>query len=286
MTYLRRLVQRLMAETPPNMLLPNGNGWGGVFDPFENTQYLPPVFPVSNKKPNAGRAEIDSPVSAPQGSETTPLKEPRLDEKAGTTSGAEPAGLLEPKKFADVIAQQENPPQAPSFSAVNREAPVVSGPIAQPVQNAKTGGVPEKHHDLLPRQQPQAAQIKTRWVRRYLSDAETPGNISKPKAGRHDDTGQSRWLPPRCGFLPLKNENAPAAFVKPGSSPVNRRALKRKETQGPRLIIGQLTVDVVPEKAGRSAKSRKRPLRNRNQERPDKFTQAETARFGFGIGQM
>jgi hypothetical protein len=286
MTYLQRLVQRLSAAMPPNMLLPNANGWAGLYDPFENTQYLPPVFPVSNKKPNARRAEIDPPVSAPQGSETVQLKEQRLNEKAGTTSGAEPAGLLRPKKFADVIAQQKNPPQAPFISAVNREAPVVSGPVAQPVQSAKIGGVPEQHHDLLPRQQPQAAQIKTRWVRRYIGDSVTTPGISKQKSARDKETELIYWLKPRSGVLPARAENATSSIFTPLHDPVIRREMNRRKPPAPHLFIGQLTVDVVPEKPARVAGSRKKQLRKLREDRQGRLTQAETARFGFGIGQM
>jgi hypothetical protein len=52
------------------------------------------------------------------------------------------------------------------------------------------------------------------------------------------------------------------------------------------LFIGQLTVDVVPEKPACVAGSRKKQLRKLREDRQGRLTQAETARFGFGIGQM
>jgi hypothetical protein len=302
MTYLRKLIQRLSSKTPTNTLLPNANGWGGVIDPFENAQYLPPVYPQTNNKHSAKHAEIEHPLPTPP-EKQTPIAEQHqltdMPQRVSETSLGEPHApreSLTPRESPEKLLYQQKPRKIDPPIAAQHHVPVESIPRDRSMLNTdnKSLRVPQ-HNYLSPWQPPQATQWVTRWLRRYLSDTATV--VEGKKIGtlnKGANEQQMYWILPHKGLASLIQEEA-STVIHPIPKLNERRALKRRQPQQPqlvigtqqaRLVIGKLTVDVVPIKPARAPQRRKAAVKKRAKDKRGELTQAESARFGFGIGQM
>jgi len=288
MTYLQKLIQRLSSKAPANMLLPLANGWNGVNDPFENTQYLPPVYPQSNKKQITTHSEVEPPLPAPPAKQTPIAKEQpsmRASHPVSETSSGEPCA---PNKSSDIVVQRKRPTTMNSPFTAKHNAPVESQPSAQPQQSTDNKDIPEpQHNHLSARQQPKVTQWETRWLRRHVSDTATAVESKKIEPLRKSAPEQQiRWLSPRQGLVSVRHQSASTPVIHPVPKPREPRAWKRRQPQQPRLVIGQLTVDVVPVKPAKAPQRRKAAGKKRGDAMGGKFAQVESARFAFGIGQM
>jgi len=288
MTYLQKLIQRLSSEAPANMLLPLANGWTGVNDPFENTRYLPPVYPPSNKKQRMTHSEVEQPLPAPLTRQTPIAKEQpsvRASHPLSETSSGEPCA---PNKSSDIVVQHKRPAMIGSPLTAKPKASVESRPSAQPIQSTENEVIREpQHNHLSPRQQPKVTQWETRWLRRHVSDTATAVESTTIAPLRKSGLDQQiHWLSPRQGLVPVIQGNAKTPVIHPVPKPGEPRAWKRRQPQQPRLVIGQLTVDVVPVKPAKAPQRRKAAGKKRGDVMGGKFARVESARFAFGIGQM
>lgn len=288
MTYLQRIIQRLSAKPAVNLLLPNTIVWSGVIDPFENTRYLPPEFPPFKEKQSIKRATVDQPLPTP------PDKRLPIPDNRQSTETPQPVSTIKrgesvnPRTPVDIIMPQKKLSEKNSPIRVIQKAVAAREPVSKPNQTSNTGTAREQHqNDLSGPQPPPATRWDTRRRRRYSGDTATAFETEKSKQwnGSTPDR-QMQMLSPQQKHVSTISGTAlePSGFTGPKS--IRRGAIKRRQIEEPRLVIGQLTVNVVPIKQANTLHRRKKTTKKYAEDRRSKLSRAETARFGFGIGQM
>ena len=288
MTYLQCIIQRFAAKIPANMLLPNTNIWSGVIDPFENTRYLPFVFPQFKEKQRIKHATVDQPSPSPP-AKRLPIADsrqsPETPQPVSTIIHGEP---VNPRTSVGIIAPRKKMPSKNSPLTVIQKADAGSELIIKPDRNSTIGTAREQQQNDLSHPHPQpATRWKTRWRRRYSGDIATAFETEKSKqlSGNVPDR-QLHMLSPQQKHVSTISETVAKLSGFPGSKSIRRSSSKRRQINEPRLVIGQLTVDVVPIKPANTPHRRKKTVKKHAEDRRGKLSRAETARFGFGIGQM
>ena len=298
MDYLQRLIQRSSMTTPHHMLLPRSNQWSDAADPFEHTRFIPPMFPDTARSCTTEGLGDDSGehLSKPAAKiQTSRDNRQEVIPPPMSENNRNQVNLLSASDLANTSAAHS----VEQRTAIHlRDSKVWSGRSSPEPENDTIASLKASSQRPVlveqTKQRPVSVEPKstiaaqTPWGRRYVWDLNLPDNLDKSLPAMEDDpSGKALGVSPRLA-LPQADIRHRLLFKPSSPSAKRRREADRAPAAAPRLVIGQLSVDVVPLKKKKPVKRRRRAatVKNRSYRHYSKLTQAETATIGFGIGQM
>lgn len=285
MDYLQRLIQRSSMTTPHHMLLPRSNQCSDAADPFEQTSFIPPGFPDTERASRTDAVDNDS-------------GQRRMEPAANMPAFKDHRQHITLPPIFDPVLPPAAHPAAPRTATHSKgrktstgidsfePANATSTPVRRSPGKPVTPGQVQKNPDTPGGES--VVQPERPWGRRYAGDLNLADNPGKPSPVTEDAlTRRAPGASPRP-VLPPPDVRYLLPFTPASSFIKRRRRAGGQPHEAPRLVIGQLSVDVVPLKKKKPVKRQRRSAtaKNRAHRHYSKLTQAETATIGFGIGQM
>lgn len=283
MSYLRRLARRLTGSAPDNSLRPNVRRWSDGLDPFENWTIAPASIPLTSKRQSEKQIAAPGDKTHPEPKQLGVVTTKKPAQKTELTSRpqreSKPEFTIRQKKsVAPKVFKGQDKATGPEVILESEvEIEDRRSKRLEPLRNR--GSIESDNGDARTTTKKEGAKLLGR-LRQKASTVRQVRELSPltVKPGSKRDTVTSADTVP----VPMQPAYAKASLGKP----VGRKKTATSRAEVPRLVIGNLKVDVVAvddkpktRQVAASPSRKKKPIRARDIGRG-------AAKMKFGLGQM
>ena len=297
MSYLRRLARRLTGIAPDNSLRPNVRRWWDSLDPFENWTIAPVTIPLTSKRlaetqiaerndnppPEINRPGVVKTEKPAEQTETGPVSRPVSKQVAvkGDSTRLKPVDEILQKKPADPTRIKTNDKSSGPDPILKSDSKSAAGKPKR-LQSARTRSNAERD-DSETDGDMGGSRLLGR-LRQIVSTSRKAGYVAPVSGKPGSKPGAVTGLGPHD-----RQASAPLQPVYSRASPINKVARKKTVKSGaeaPRLVIGNLKVDVVAVDEKPKSRTSGAPVTRKTKSVHKRSIGGGVAKMKFGLGQM
>jgi len=290
MTYFDKLIRRMAGKCLHHTLNPQLFLWDQFYDPFENMVVVPLSYPNTPKRETIKSSDhVDAPIKSGQFIKKSSLTKqtqsffaPRLihgEQQKDSKNNVDTASSDSPtfnKTLKSIKSTSNDTPNVFRFDRESEKKPINILKSNVSSEQRETQPILVKNHVEKVTSQKMKSVESQKIV--YL-DRKKMGRLSMSTEPLRRRAISQKTLTP--GSASLSSQS---------TIPVIRPSRKRKHRASkedlPRLMIGRMTVDVVPVKSPASPPARRRELRTNNLKHMSAVNRKQTQKLKFGLGQM
>jgi len=281
-TYLQRLVARSLPDVAKNTLLPNSRQWSELIDPFENSMIVPLAMPLvkekfihDDKQQTLLFENNKSPASQSEKS-TKPTR--RIGLPKATKLRQILAKEVSHQYFINESVRQHSPNLHISKARGNQllEKVIETREVHEKSVEYKQAVIRSQRQKIKPRL-PIVRRLSTyqERIQQIITENGKPnaGPITYEKGRANQQTISSTPL------LPVREKNKVVPEIQ------RTRKKQNSSQQKPRLVIGHLSVDIVPV-AKQKQRMATKSIHKKIRKKASQTNSGQTIKSRFGIGQM